>query len=85
MELDDLIRTFPRVHHMAHADSWDEIRRHGLLSTTALLDLFEIQEPERARIRSRRRPESVSSSIAFTAKPSFVTTNRLMTKVFRDA
>jgi len=59
MELDDLIRTFPRVYHMAHANAWEGIRQHGLLSTTALLDLFEIQDPERATVRSRRRPESV--------------------------
>jgi len=59
MDVDDLICTFPRVYHMAHADSWDGIRRHGLMSTTALLDLFEIQDPERANIRSRRRLASV--------------------------
>jgi hypothetical protein len=59
MELDDLIHTFPRVYHMAHANAWEGIQQHGLLSTTALLDLFEIQDPERATVRSRRRPDSV--------------------------
>jgi hypothetical protein len=59
MELDDLIHTFPRVYHMAHANAWEGIRQHGLLSTTALLDLFKIQDPERSKIRSKRRPESV--------------------------
>jgi hypothetical protein len=59
MDSSDLIRGFPRLYHMAHEDAWDGIQRHGLLSTTALLDLFEIQNPERAKIRSKRRPESV--------------------------
>src|SRR6267378_3822031 len=59
MEVDDLISTFPRLYHMAHVDAWDGIQRHGLLSTTALLDLFEIEGPERANIRSHRRSESV--------------------------
>jgi hypothetical protein len=45
---------------MAEAGSWDSIRRHGLLSTSALLDLFEIVGDERAAIESHRRPEPVA-------------------------
>lgn len=36
------------------------MQRHGLLSTTALLDLFEITGPEREAIESTRRLESVA-------------------------
>lgn len=44
---------------MAEAGSWPAIQQHGLLSTTALLDLYEIQGDERDRLESARRPDSV--------------------------
>jgi hypothetical protein len=44
---------------MAEAGSWPAIRRHGLLSTTALLDRFEIHGPARIAIESQRRAHSV--------------------------
>jgi hypothetical protein len=44
---------------MAEAGSWPSVRRHGLLSTTALLDLFAIDGPRRDEIESARRPETV--------------------------
>lgn len=44
---------------MANANAWEGIQRHGLLSTSALLDLYEITGPERTRIESARRPENV--------------------------
>jgi hypothetical protein len=45
---------------MAEAGSWRSIKRHGLLSTSALLDLFEVTGEERDLIEGRRRPESVA-------------------------
>lgn len=50
---------WPRLFHMAEAGSWSSIERHGLLSTTALLDLFELSGPVRDSIESARRPDSV--------------------------
>lgn len=50
---------YPRLYHMAEAGTWDSICRHGLLSTSALLDLFEIRGDERAAIERARRPEIV--------------------------
>jgi hypothetical protein len=44
---------------MAESGTWDSIRKHGLLSTNALLDLFEINGEERQRIAERHRPDSV--------------------------
>lgn len=44
---------------MAEAGSWPSVQRHGLLSTSALLDLFEIAGPERDAIEATRRPESI--------------------------
>jgi hypothetical protein len=44
---------------MAEENTWGSIRRHGLLSTSALLDLFEVDGPRRIAIESRHRPECV--------------------------
>ena len=47
---------------MAHEGSWPSICKHGLLSTSALLDLFGIDGEERRRIESAHRPVSVRIS-----------------------
>ena len=44
---------------MAEAAAWPSIQRHGLLSTSALLDLYGVTGPERDRIECTRRPEAV--------------------------
>lgn len=56
----ELITRFPRLYHMAAEGSWPGIERHGLLSTTALLDLFEITGEQRIQLESRHRPECVT-------------------------
>ena len=53
----EIIARYPILYHMAEGDSWSSIQRHGLLSTTALLDLFEV--PERQAIESNWRQNSV--------------------------
>lgn len=57
---EELARRYPNLYHMAEAGTWESIRRHGLLSTSGLLDLFDITWPERERIESERRPESIT-------------------------
>lgn len=59
MDVADLWTRYPLVYHMATVDSWPSIRRLGLLSTTALLDLFEVTAERRNAIESRKRPQSV--------------------------
>lgn len=49
----------PRLYHMAEEGSWVSIQQHGLLSTTALLDLFEVPAEQRYALEAQRRPESV--------------------------
>jgi len=44
---------------MAESGSWDSIQEHGLLSTSALLDLFEYTGEKRFEIESQWRPKSV--------------------------
>lgn len=58
-ELNELLCDCPVLYHMAELGSWPSIRRHGLLSTSALLDLFEVKGPKREAIEARRRPENV--------------------------
>jgi hypothetical protein len=56
----ELCERFPVLYHMAQLGSWPSVEKHGLLSTSALLDLFEVHDDERFRIESRHRPESIT-------------------------
>ncbi|HEX7961632.1 MAG TPA: hypothetical protein VF493_17055 [Terriglobales bacterium] len=51
---------YPILYHMAAAESWPSIRKHGLLSTTSLLDLFQVSGQERIALEEHHRPESVT-------------------------
>ncbi len=62
MDHEDLIANYPRLFHMAEADSWHSIQSLGLLSTTALLDEFEITGEQRDAIELARRAESIRIS-----------------------
>ena len=55
-----LTQRFPQLFHMAEAGSWPSIQRHGLLSTSALLELFEVKGSKREALEARHRPESVT-------------------------
>ena len=41
---EELAQAYPRLYHMADAQSWESIRKHGLLSTSSLLDLYEVKD-----------------------------------------
>lgn len=58
-ELDELLSDCPVLFHMAEKGAWPLIRRHGLLSTSRLLDLFEVEGEARNAMESARRPRSV--------------------------
>lgn len=66
----DLLSTYPRLWHMAEDGSWPSISKHGLLSTSAALDLCGVHGAERFSIESQRRPHSVVLSP--TGSPSMV-------------
>lgn len=57
--LEQLSTRYPRLYHVAEAGSWPSISKYGLLSTSGLLDLYEMKGKERELIESCRRPESV--------------------------
>ena len=56
---DLLVREYPVLYHMAEDGSWPSIQEHGLLSTSALLDLYGIHGVERQVIEAERRSTSV--------------------------
>ncbi len=59
-ELAELLRHCPTLYHMAERGSWPGIQRHGLRSTLALLDLFEVDGVQRETILRRHRPAAVT-------------------------
>lgn len=59
-----LAEKYPRLFHMAQLGSWPSIKRHGLLSTSALLDQYKVNGRERVILERTKRPECV----ALTAK-----------------
>lgn len=60
MDPERLAGRYPMLYHMAEDGSWESIRRIGLLSTSALLDRFEVEGERRYAIESTRRPEIVT-------------------------
>jgi hypothetical protein len=60
MDKETLIRQFPLLFHMAETGTWESIQKHGLLSTSALLDLFGVSGGGRESIESDIRPDSVT-------------------------
>ena len=59
MRPEQLIEAYPRILHMAWDGSWPNIREHGLLSTRALVSLYEVEEPLAERILREHRPHWV--------------------------
>lgn len=59
-ELRELVSHCPVLFHMAEANSWPSIEQHGLLSATALLDLYEVTGKDRENLERKHRPEIVT-------------------------
>lgn len=59
-ELEELLTDCPVLYHMAERGSWPSIEAHGLLSTSALLDLYGIEGEVRHALESHRRSASVT-------------------------
>ncbi len=58
-ELGEFLRHCPTLYHMAEQASWPGIQRHGLRSTTAMLDLFEVSGDRREAIETTHRPTGI--------------------------
>jgi hypothetical protein len=62
MLANDLIEKYPFLYHMAEANSWPSIEKYGLMSTTALLDHYEVDKVTRFALEANHRPECVTVS-----------------------
>jgi hypothetical protein len=59
---DDFAEAYPTLFHISLAQDVEQIMRHGLLSTSALLDRCEVHEEQRFKIESCQRPRPVTVS-----------------------
>ncbi len=59
MKTEQFCKHYPYLYHMAEANTWDSIKKLGLLSTLALTELFEINGAEKEKLISERRPAMV--------------------------
>lgn len=60
MKPEELVGRYPSIFHMAEETNWPSIQQRGLLSTTALLDLYGYHGPARDAIEGHHRPDSVT-------------------------
>jgi hypothetical protein len=58
-ELAEFLHKSPKFYHMAEFESWPSIKARGLLSTTAILDLYGVDGEKRVMVEEVRRPASV--------------------------
>lgn len=56
MTPEELATRHPQLYHVTEPGAWKSIKQNGLLSTTRLLDLFEIKQEQRTIIETQRRP-----------------------------
>src|SRR5437762_8624769 len=59
MEVDVLIKRYPRLFHMAESGSWASIRQHGLLSASEVLRRVRMLRV----MHSAFRPEKISVEV----------------------
>ncbi len=59
MTPEELATRHPYLYHVTEPGAWKNIKQNGLLSTTRLLDLFEIDKEKRIIIETKRRPSSL--------------------------
>lgn len=57
--IDELVELHPQLFHMAEEGTWPSICDLGLLSTSSLLDQFEINGEQRTRIEATNRREQI--------------------------
>lgn len=62
MDSDTLVAKYPRLFHMAEDGSWPSIKEHGLLSTSAMLALYNYTGGACTRIESEWRPCKITIS-----------------------
>lgn len=58
-ELIEFLKSSPKLYHMAEFESWPSIKKRGLLSTSAILDFYDVKGNQRRVIEEVRRAQSV--------------------------
>lgn len=59
MEKQKLVELYPRLYHMAERGTWESIKDRGLLSASAVLDLFGVTGKDRAKYETQQRAEKM--------------------------
>lgn len=59
MTPEDLAEKHPKLYHVTEPGAWASIKKHGLQSTSRLLDLFEVRNPQRILLESKRRARAI--------------------------
>jgi hypothetical protein len=59
MDINTLIKLYPRFYHMAEAGTWPSIKANGLLSTSAVLDRYGIAGRARTSLERQHRPSKI--------------------------
>ncbi|MCY4304934.1 MAG: hypothetical protein OXC62_09200 [Aestuariivita sp.] len=62
MRPEQLAEFYPRLFHMAWQGSWENIRKYGLLSTQALVELYKLSPGQNCRLLQNHRPKWVEIS-----------------------
>ena len=57
-ELEHFLGNHPTLYHFAEPGAWEAIRLNGLLSTSALLDLYGVSGNSRFRLESMKRSQT---------------------------
>lgn len=60
MDVEALLKRYPRLFHMAERGTWESIKKHGLLSTSAALDLHKVTGSARRKLEAEHRPDKVT-------------------------
>ncbi|WP_205873517.1 DUF7002 family protein [Mycobacterium camsae] len=60
MDPDEFVDRYPTLYHMAEQAAWPSIQRHGLLSTAAIVDLFDPSPGVRDAVLSQVRDSSIT-------------------------
>ncbi|MGN0927271.1 DUF7002 family protein [Ectopseudomonas mendocina] len=60
MQLETFVAYYPRLYHMAEEGTWSSIKAHGLLSTLAVLDRYNIVGRQRQALEESHRSSKVT-------------------------
>ena len=60
MDINQFVSLYPRLYHMAEVGAWPSIKKHGLLSTRAVLNLHGVAGKERHQYEKNYRPEKMT-------------------------